>query len=324
LFNDATQYFSRYLFDQWMTSTANNNSCSRQLGILIFVSVKDFACYIVGGSVVASVLPWWRMEYVANEITSSLKHEQNLGEAIVQAIEDLRIFIEMGPPTMTDKIGNFLKRFGVVVGFSLFAFTCAFGSEYGDRLRRWHVIEKRSKLSPRDKIRAMSLQEEYHCTGCPICLEEFPINSSKSHNLEENSTAGTTQDYGELVPLRGSDGLPLKLLHCGHAFDYTCWKCWVDRGHGDPFKCPVCRQDIGKKFSNASKREYRPNSTTSLNSRFSSHPDYESVAIGWYQSGRLHRQGSHSSPHLLNIRGTPVQSASDSISHDVFAERTPD
>ena len=50
---------------------------------------------------------------------------------------------------------------------------------------------------------------------------------------------------GRGIPPRGSDGLPIKLLRCGHVFDETCWRCWVRSGNGDPCRCPVCRRDVG-------------------------------------------------------------------------------
>jgi hypothetical protein len=48
------------------------------------------------------------------------------------------------------------------------------------------------------------------------------------------------------IPLIGTDKLPIKLLRCGHIFDTTCWKIWVDSGQGNPWVCPVCRQDVGR------------------------------------------------------------------------------
>lgn len=318
VFNDATQYFSRYLFEQWIASSSSQNSCS-QLGILIFVSVKDLTCYIVSGAAVESVIPWWRMEYIANEIKAGLKQRQNYGKTLLGAISDLRILAEMGPPSVSDRIGDFLKRFGAVVGFSLFAFICAFGSEYGDRIRRWHIIEKRSKLNSGDKIRAMSLQEEFHCTSCPICLEEFPSSNylhSKLKFKDSKITLDTnmegTENNGESVPLFGNDGLPLKLLRCGHAFDFTCWKCWVEKGNGDPFKCPVCRQDIGSP-TGTTKRELYPNSRTSLNSRSNNHPDYESVTNSRFRSDRQYRQNTPAHLQHLRTSGTlrPISGVDD-------------
>lgn len=48
------------------------------------------------------------------------------------------------------------------------------------------------------------------------------------------------------IPLCGTDGKPIKLLRCGHIFDTTCWQMWVDSGQGNPWICPVCRQDVGR------------------------------------------------------------------------------
>ena len=48
------------------------------------------------------------------------------------------------------------------------------------------------------------------------------------------------------IPIIGSDDKPIKLLRCGHIFDLSCWQMWVDSGTGNPWICPVCRQDIGR------------------------------------------------------------------------------
>jgi len=273
--NDATQYFSRYLFDNWRVAS---DSCGH-LGILIFLSVQELSCYISTGGAIESVVPWWRMDYVVGDVKTDMKRQMN-GDAILRAINDLRIFVEMGPPSMTDRIQDFVKRFGVVIGFAFFTFSFAIWGEYRDRFRRWQHTERRSKLSHSDKIRAMSLQEEYQCSHCPICLEEFPQSVK---NKDSASQEGAT---GDSVPIIGSDGLPIKLLRCGHTFDYSCWKCWVDRGNGDPCKCPVCRQDIG----GHTKRERSVATASTALSRSHNHPNYDSVTRSRSERNRRQRE----------------------------------
>ena len=48
------------------------------------------------------------------------------------------------------------------------------------------------------------------------------------------------------IPLVGTDGHPIRMLRCGHIFDETCWRMWVDSGSGCLDVCPVCRQDVGR------------------------------------------------------------------------------
>ena len=64
-------------------------------------------------------------------------------------------------------------------------------------------------------------------------------------NASPINSATCSGDATKKLPTIGSDGRPLKLLRCGHAFDMTCWEEWIGSGHGDPSKCPICKQDVG-------------------------------------------------------------------------------
>jgi uncharacterized membrane protein YgcG len=261
LINEAAQYFARYLHNSWHVGS---KTCG-QAGILIFLSIEDRVCYISTGSLIESVVPWWRLESVVGDIKPILRRRE-YGDAILKAIEDIRLFLDEGPPTVKDRLSDFLKRFGLVIAFAIFTFVFALWGEYRDRFRRWQYTERRSKLTVSEQQKAKQLQKEYHCRSCPICLEEFPIvaqgGSGTNHMFmglgSESKVADVSADP---LPTIGNDGLPLKLLRCGHVFDQSCWKCWVDKGQGNPLKCPVCRQDIGGK--NAKRRN---TSTTSSSS----------------------------------------------------------
>jgi len=85
-------------------------------------------------------------------------------------------------------------------------------------------------------VRAKLLQEAFSCSVCPICLEEFPTKEGTTESVETKTV--------DPLPTVGSDGLPLKLLRRGHVFDLSCWNCWVEKGQGNPLKCPLCHQDI--------------------------------------------------------------------------------
>lgn len=68
--------------------------------------------------------------------------------------------------------------------------------------------------------------------------EKPPHNTKQKQNLKRVDSLG--------IPLIGSDDRPIKMLRCGHIFDESCWKLWVDSGHGNPWVCPVCRADVGR------------------------------------------------------------------------------
>ena len=92
---------------------------------------------------------------------------------------------------------------------------------------------------------------------CPICLEPFdltpdkesdnettPLQKEKSPPEKQKQKMRRVDSFG--IPLYGSDDQPIKILRCGHIFDMTCWQMWVDSGTGNPYICPVCRQDVGR------------------------------------------------------------------------------
>jgi hypothetical protein len=268
--NDAAQLFARYLHDAWWKShcTPDPNLggiCvgGREYGILIFLSVLDRVCFISTGSNIAFILPWWRLEHIVTNMKPDLRR-RDYATAILRAIDDLALMLEAGPPTISDRFHDFVSRFGVVVAFAVFTFFFGAWGEYRDRRRRWHYAETRSRLSGVDKEKARQLQQNYHTKSCPICLEpfddaDFPSDVEDFDNEQSVESVGASPNddtarkrsgmrrvdsYG--IPCRGNDGRPLKMLRCGHVFDESCWKTWVNSGYGNPCICPVCRQDVGK------------------------------------------------------------------------------
>lgn len=222
--NDAAQFFSRYLRDSWDVNSPRDTV----VGLLIFISAEDRVCYISTISDLSFILPWWRLDDISLKMRYDVS-QINFVQAIDDAITTLNHLLNSGPPKLSDRFLDFINRFGVVLSFALFTVLFAIWGEYSDRQKRWAYTEARSKLTKEEKEKAQLLQKEYDCKTCPICLESFV--------RDKNLTSA--------FPYRGSDSLPLKLLRCGHAFDESCWKAWVNSGQGNPLKCPICRKDVG-------------------------------------------------------------------------------
>jgi len=253
--NKAAQYFARYLHDEWAVGSAE---CG-QTGILIFISVMDRVCFISTGAAVMPILPWWRLERVITNMKPDLRNK-DYNAAILHAINMIAFLLEDGPPTLSDRVEDFLERFGVVIGFALFTFLFASWGEYRDRRKRWVYTEARSRLTQKEVARAKMLQKEYHINVCPICLEEFPrpttplLKPDPTKSNDKLSPPPSEKPYDlkseeSVIAEVGSDGQPIKLLRCGHVFCECCWKCWVNSGQGNPCMCPVCRRDVGRKLS---------------------------------------------------------------------------
>ena len=272
--NDAAQYFARYVHDTWNKlveqqqlqqqdesggdTTTNNNI------VLIFISVHDRICYISSGTRIATILPWWRLEHVVQDMKPMLRKGRT-GDALEIAIDDMTTLLRAGSPTVKDRMDDFFSRFGVVLAFALFTFLFATYGEFQDRRKRVILAERRSRMNAGEREKARLLQKEFQTKVCPICLEPFEgggstnYESGKDDNINVDTDVLTsTKEFvrkkekkhkqvdSHGIPLKGNDDKPIKFLRCGHIFDETCWTMWVDSGHGNAMMCPVCRQDIGR------------------------------------------------------------------------------
>ena len=193
--NDAAQIFARYLHDHWWSSASfpddgkplnDKHNARRDYGILIFLSIQDRVCFISTGSAISSVLPWWRLEHIVSSMKPDLRH-RDYGRAVLTAIDDLGAMLAAGPPTVQDRLHDFLARFGVVIVFALFTFFFGAWGEYRDRRKRWQYAESRSKLNPLEREKARRLQRDFRTTSCPICLDSFDCGPYGSGETSENS-----------------------------------------------------------------------------------------------------------------------------------------
>jgi len=258
--NDAAQYFARYVHDTWskklsQEQKATGGSTPTNI-VLIFISVEDRICYISSGTRMTTILPWWRLEHVVQDMKQDLRKNRT-GEALGIAIQDLTELLDSGPPTLGDRVNDFVDRFGIVILFTVFTFIFATWGECRDRRGRLFFAEKKTRLTKAEKEKARSLQREFQTKACPICLEPFQtqpvedgeindddgsINKENSSNKKKVNKMKRVDSFG--IPLVGADDQPIKLLRCGHIFDQQCWQLWVDSGQGNPWSCPVCRQDV--------------------------------------------------------------------------------
>ena len=232
MISDAGQFFASYVHNSWWdqnaTTTDRMESCKSESGILIFIAVEDRVCFISAGNRIAN-LPWWRLEKVVSGMTSALR-EFRYADAIIDAIDQVSLLIDSGPPSTSELFIDFFARFGFVLIFASLTFVMAVFGEHRDRQSRYRFAEKQSELDSVEKEKARNLQKEYKTSSCPICLEDIERNE------------GNIDDYG--IPVVGPDGLTLKMLRCGHIFCSSCWRNWISADQGDPYKCPVCRQEV--------------------------------------------------------------------------------
>ena len=256
--NDAAQIFASSLHHQWWQGWGEN-------GILIFLSIQDRVCFISTGSAISTILPWWRLERIVSSMKPDL-HHRDYAHALLTAIDEISAMLRGGPPSMADRLHDFMARFGIVIAFAMFTFIFGAWGEFRERRKRWQYAESRSKLTPVEREKARLLQREFKSQSCPICLEKFDYGEdlflgdetrqlpemTVLENEDKPSSLKRVDSFG--IPLCGGDRKTIKLLRCGHIFCESCWKGWIHSGYGNPCICPVCRQDIGKSSKNRRRR----------------------------------------------------------------------
>jgi hypothetical protein len=150
--------------------------------------------------------------------------------------------LEAGPPTLSDRMHDFIARFGVVIAFAVFTFffgavrtaiacngcgwfvslsstwrevtelNCAVFSlfaqwgEYRDRRKRWQYAEQRSRLTWVERQKAQQLQKDFRTRCCPICLENFDYGNG---GIDGTLTGWSPydDDVGKEEGAASSDGL---------------------------------------------------------------------------------------------------------------------
>eukprot|EP00980_Cylindrotheca_fusiformis_P013999 scaffold3653_cov124-Cylindrotheca_fusiformis.AAC.2 len=213
----AAETFARGIHDKWGVGTKSDSGGT---GVLIFLSVDDRVVYISRGGSFDTLLRNSRIDTIIRKMKPSLR-QTKYDEGLTLAVQLVGDFIEKGEPTWTEKIWDYITvELGILAAFVSSMF---YSRRRARRLREEQRIyaEAASRLSEIDRAQAEALQGQYQATSCPVCLEDFVSDRI------------------------GSDNQPIKLLRCGHVFDETCWAEWVNSGHGDVSKCPICKKDVG-------------------------------------------------------------------------------
>jgi len=265
-------------------------------GVLVFLSQMDRALYLSRGSALHDVLTDSRLKKII-ELMKPLLRQQKYGEALVFALNQLETYIKQGSPDFWEQVAVFFDEYGMIMLMA----TAIFSIMYWQRLEVRKYAEVESQLAELDRQRALALQGQYQAKSCPICLEPFPdtaqckiikqSDSAEAPDLQESEalTQGDKHSSSEGNELRlGSDGLPVKLLICGHVFDETCWRQWVRNGQGEVHKCPICKADVSGRKSPADENENRNRSEVSTTFRGEGERSREMVAVS--EEGSSQRQ----------------------------------
>uniref|UniRef100_A0A7S3P9J0 RING-type domain-containing protein n=1 Tax=Amphora coffeiformis TaxID=265554 RepID=A0A7S3P9J0_9STRA len=228
----AARAFARGLHDIW--GVGETLVCGGT-GVLVFLSDLDRTVYISRGDALKHVLTDRRIDRVIANMKPFLQR-QKYKDAVLGALDEIAHLIQKGKPQLAERVQDFLVTYsGLLWVGAIFAFL--FTQARRSRAAQREYAAAAAHLDEIERVRAEALQGHFQMESCPICLEKFP-------NVEGSN--GETR-----CPTMGSDGLPLKLLRCGHCFDETCWNEWVDTGRGQIGRCPICQQSVGRDTSSA-------------------------------------------------------------------------
>lgn len=239
--------FAMSLHDKWGIGSTLPSTCNDAgTGILVLISLYDRVVFVSRGGALETTLN----DGVIDEIIEVMGKEfrQGLyGRGTKLGLLRMISYLEIGPPSNWDYFFKFCERYAQFI-FMIGATLYRYFSDKWQRKEDMEYARLRTELSRLDRDNALSLQGKYECTSCPICLENFQgVNKNQTQSNDEDEPSNDTNQTKvscKFVPTTGSDGLPLKLLRCGHVFDETCWSEYVSAKDGDVHVCPICKQDL--------------------------------------------------------------------------------
>ena len=243
ILDEVAKLYGESIHNSW--GVGSSVECGN--GILLFLSIDDRVMYLSVGTSLTQLLSKTRIDSILKDIKPYLREKDYTNAFSDALLKGIKNQIERGSPSFYEShIQPHLELMGILlVFFGIFTFQ----KHYTDQQRQEYA-QVHSQLSQMDRDRAMALMGQYRCTSCPICLESF--QQPDNPNNDDDDTA----------IVNGHDGLPIKLLRCGHAFDQSCWDEWIRSGQGDVRKCPICKQDVSSPDSSQTEPLLATDTTT--------------------------------------------------------------
>jgi len=207
-------------------------------GILLLLSIQDRIVYISTSKGLQQIITQQRIDHIIDEVMKPRLKEEAYSEAIIGAVQAIQKYMDQGPP-------SFFERHALMIIMSAF-FALFGGFHFHQRKKKKEYALVHSHLSRIDRSSALALMGKYQCTSCPICLEDFQMNV----DIDCADDGQQHKERGALLPTAkeqyiGSDGKPIQVLKCGHAFDASCWEAWISNTSRNIHQCPICKEDIG-------------------------------------------------------------------------------
>jgi len=211
------EHYARSLHDAWGVGQTTEAGGT---GVLLFLSIYDRIVYISRGGAMTRVLTDSRIDSIIQKMRPAMR-QTLFADGLQLAIDEIEGYILKGEISWTEWLLDLFSFESFVFLTVVAAMIKSLIQTRRELRQQREYAQAASQLSEIDRAHAEALQGRFQATSCPICLETF----KDSHT--------------------GSDGLPIRLLRCGHAFDETCWNQWISSGLGNIRQCPICKMDLG-------------------------------------------------------------------------------
>jgi len=220
---------------------ANHDQECEWNDILLFISMEDEIIDIHSSELIKEILTRRTINSIADSMRPSLNHKRYAAsiivaiENIIRSIDEERFSKrEQG----SDHFLNFVCIFLAVTLVSIFIF------KQDQRIegiqRSLHLREYSSTSQDRSNSAEIaqsiirhasqeSLLEEYDCACCVICHSDYEDDYQKT---------------------RVSNGKEVDILPCGHPFHRVCIEKWFHTGRPSSNACPICRVELGGRYTN--------------------------------------------------------------------------
>jgi len=253
------------LFAQQVHNLWGIGDVSKKDGILVFLSTDDRVVFISTGSGVEEKLNAQNRDVVINNMKPYLRAKQ-YGTALEHSVVEIKTILRADAHT----------SYGIYFVIFLFLGLLCICGAIG------YVEYKKSRRLRRGKELLKSLMEEvesdengivgYVSSSCPICLEDFPLNSVRSlegisgldfEGRKTEKPAGentrTEKPSSKMISIQNQspDDQEAHLLSnhvvenapnrpmslpCKHIFCFSCLSSYLKTPGGD--KCPICRRSV--------------------------------------------------------------------------------
>ena len=217
-----------YRYSSW--SPKNTTSDCRRL---IFLTLE--LQLIARSSALKTVFMEQRNSRLITEIELLLRREKS-ENAVAEAIHGRDFCLQDGEPRHCERVDDCTSSsIGLLFLLVTFSAYVLWMLRVQEKCRAM-IVSHSDKL---DRVHGEMLKNRLKADSCPICLEAFNVRDE-----------------------RGTDGLPLEIIRCGHCFCTTCWRIWKEKVTEESLKCLICRKPVKRsrcRDLGATREEEEPN-----------------------------------------------------------------